>query len=160
MWRKHSLDQVSHIVTEMRRQGRVVTSQDTFEQRAHIICLEWRHEAAHFVNSTAEGPNVTFCIVGFLKPNFGRGVVRCPSLCREHTLLRYFRNVEVTKLGLATLEQKNIGALHVPMQNRICVQNPQAFEDLYKNFPDQLFLEVNLLGMALLNLLVCVSVVC
>ncbi len=54
---------------------------------------EWRSECAHFIQNTAEGPDVTLDSVRLVFPDLRTGVVRSTSLSTGQIFFEYFGNV-------------------------------------------------------------------
>jgi hypothetical protein len=57
-----------------------------FVKTLHVVCSERRHEGTHFVQDTAERPNITFGVVGHVSPNLRAGVVGRAGLCVTQSL--------------------------------------------------------------------------
>jgi len=139
--------------------SRVLTLYALLVKASHVVCSEGRHQRAHLVEDAAQGPDVTLGVVGHVSPHLRTGIVGCTSLSVTQALLYYFRDVEVSQLGLHVLEQKDVRALHVTMQNPSLVESVEATDDLNEDVPDLLLLEVGLSLLIVTDLLKYVAVI-
>lgn len=90
----------------------------------------------HFVEDTAETPNVTSVVVGLIFPNFGGTVVRCSSLCSEESLLGHFADIQIAKFDDTSLGQEQIGTLNIPVADLQIVKCFQSSNDLNEVVPN------------------------
>ena len=99
----------------MNGDSRVFTFYTLFVETSHVVSAERRHESAHFVKYTSQGPDVTLGIVGHVSPDFRRSVIGRSGLSVRKPLLDNLRDVKVTQLCLHVFKKKDVGAFHVTM---------------------------------------------
>ena len=99
----------------------------------HVLGREGRVERYQLVEDTAERPDVTLGVVGFVLPDLWRSVVRRASLGLENARLSHFGNVEVSQLNVALLCQEDVGALDVSVDDLLLMQRLQAQNHLVKD---------------------------
>ena len=94
-------------------------------------------EGAEFVKDAAEGPDVTFVVVGFFFAELGREIVRGTYNCMRHILclIQQFCDTQISHFDPILPPQKHIGRLNIPMQYLILVQVPQPQTHLNKELP-------------------------
>ena len=95
----------------------VNTARDLAGKCLHTLSSEWRQKRYHFVEDTAQAPNVARMIVRLILPDFWARVVRRASLCREQALLGDLGHVQVPELENARLCQEQICAFDVSVDN-------------------------------------------
>ena len=62
----------------------------------HILGCKRRVECNELVKDTAQGPNITLVIVGFVLPHLGTGVVRSSCLCLKNSCFSNFAHIQIT----------------------------------------------------------------
>ena len=133
---------------------------DLFVEALHVVGAEGRHQGAHLVQDAAKRPNVALAVVGLVAPHLWTRVVRSACLRVTQALLHNFRDVKIAKLRLHVFEQEQVCTLHIPVQNAPHVESSQAPDDLYKDVPDLLLLDVGLALLVVTDFLEHVTVVC
>ena len=133
---------------------------DLFVEALHVVCTEGRHQGAHLVQDAAKRPNVALAVVGLVAPHLGTRVVWSACLRVAQALLDNFRDVKIAKLRLHVFEQEQVCTLHISVQNAPHVESSQAPDDLYKDVPDLLLLDVGLALLVVTDFLEHVTVVC
>ena len=126
----------------------------------HVISAEGRNQSAHFVEHTAQRPYVTLGVVWHVAPNLWTRIVRSSCLCIAESFLNNFRDVEISKLGLHVLEQKEVCAFHISVEDAALMECPQSSYNLNKDIPDLFLLDVGLSLLIVTDFLENVSVVC
>jgi hypothetical protein len=65
----------------------VTSLDDLFVETIHVFSAERRFEGNHFIDNTAQGPDVRLGVIGFVLPDLGTGIVGSPGLGVEESVL-------------------------------------------------------------------------
>ena len=145
----------------MVRNTRVFAFDNFFVKSLHILSSERRHERAEFIQKTPHRPNVALAVVRLILPHFWWRIVgRSRLRVRQFIFLfDYFRHVKIPELGWHVSEQKDVGALHVSVQDLPHMKSPKPSHDLYKNVPNFLLFNICFSLLIATNLLVQIPIV-
>ena len=124
--------------------ARVLALDHFLVEALHVICTEGWDQRTHLVQDATQRPNITLGIVRHVAPYLRARVIRRACLRVTEPFLDYFRNVEVSQLSLHISVEKDIGALHVSMQDFPVVQSLETSHNLYEDVPYLLLLDVGL----------------
>lgn len=156
---QHELDDGCHFLAEVVRNTGKLALDDLLVEALHVIGTERRHESAHLVEDTAEGPDVALAVVRLVAPYLRTRVVRRPRLRIAQAFFYDFGDVKIAELGLHVLEQEEISALHVAVQDVPHVEGLESAHDLDEHVPDFLLLDVGLTLLIVADFLEDVTVV-
>lgn len=147
------LDQVVQLAAVKGRQALPAILVHLLDQVVEIVCLKWASEGRHLVQQATQGPDVTLGIVGLLPPDLWSNVVRGAHLRFGDTtiILDHFGDSQISNLDLLLVQQKDVGALQVPMKNVHVVEGPDPQAQLDKVGPDLILIHVPVLGLLRLH---------
>ena len=140
--------------------GRVLTSQYSFEQTIHVIRLKWWLQVAHLVSYAAERPNVRLKIVWLVFPHLRARVVRGARLRVQQALLGHLTHIQVAQLGCGVLIQEYVGTLHVAMEDVQLMKALETSDHLDHSLPNVLLLVVLLIVLILADSLENITIIC
>ena len=138
---------------------RILAFDDLLVQALHVVSSERRHQGAHLVEDTAEGPDVRLRVVRHVPPNLWRGVVRSAGLGVRESFLHDLRDVEVSELRLHVSVEEDVGRLHIAVQDLPIMQSFEASYDLDEDIPYFLLFDVGFAFLITADLLKDVAIV-
>ena len=140
--------------------ARVLAFDDFLVESLHVICSERRHQGTHFVENTAERPDITLRIIGLISPNFWTGIIRCTGLSVAESLFDDLGDIEIAQFGLHIFVQKDVGTFHIPMEDFPIMQGLETSDNLDENIPNLLFFDIGLSFLIVTYFLENVTIVC
>ena len=133
---------------------------DFFVEALHVISSEWWHERTHLVKNAAERPDITLAVIRLVAPHFGTRVVRGASLRVTEAFLDDFGDVKIAQFSLHVFKKEQVCTLHISVENAPHVKGSQASDNLNKDVPDLLLLDVGLSFLVVTDFLENITVVC
>lgn len=156
---QHELDDRCHLLAKVVGDSREFAFNYLLVETLHVVCSERRHEGAHLVEHAAERPNVTLAVVRLVAPHLRTGIVGRSCLSVTQPLLDNLRDVQVSKFRLHVLKEKQIGTLHVPVENTTHVKGFYTSDNLNEDIPDFFLFDVGLTLLIVTDLLKDVAIV-
>ena len=134
--------------------------QNLLVKALHVLCLEGRFERDHFIDDTAQTPDVTLNVVWLVFPDFWRSVIRRASLSVvESLLVCNLADVHVSQLCLHIVVQENVGTFQIPVHDLDFVHGVKPPDHLNEYLPDLPFFDVSLVFLVVADLLEDITVV-
>ena len=156
---QHELDDSCHLLAEVVGNAREFALDDLLVEALHVVRSERRDQGTHLVENAAEGPDVTFAVVGLVAPNLGTCVVGRTRLRIAQAFFDDLTDIKISQLRLHVFEEEQIRTLHVAMEDASDVECAESADNLYEHIPDLLFLDVGLSLLIVANFLEHVTVV-
>lgn len=90
----------------LRRNRWIYSLNNLLIKTIHIIGSKRRIQSAQLIQNTSNWPYIRFRIIRLIFPDLRTSIIRCSSLCLEHSTFGNFRNIQISKLHNSFLSQE------------------------------------------------------